>query len=264
MRFFSLAFFAAIAVCPSLAHGQNGSQAVQQAQPRGRGLAAIQQAGAAQKYLFVFFWRAQDAQTDQMWKSLQAAIAKTTDRATYTSLRVDDPTEKPLVDRYGIDRAPLPLVLALAPCGAVTKAFVGRLEENQLAAAFVSPCTERCMKALQDRKLVLLCVQNQGARIQPAVSQGVLDFKADQHYAAYTEVVCLNPGEAAEAGFLKDLQIDPRTPNLVTVLMSPPGSMVGRFDGPVTKEQLVAKLAAAQSGCCPGGKCGPGGCCPKH
>ena len=45
--------------------------------------------------------------------------------------------------------------------------------------------------------------------------------------------------------------------------MAPPGTVVGKFDGAVTKNELVAKLASAQSACGPGGKCGPGGCGPK-
>ncbi len=71
----------------------------------------------------------------------------------------------------------------------------------------------------------------------------------------------LHAGDAAEAAFLKDLRVDPKTTDRVTVLMAPPAAVVGTFTGEVTKEQLVAKLKAAQSGCCPGGKCGPGGCC---
>ena len=61
--------------------------------------------------------------------------------------------------------------------------------------------------------------------------------------------------------FLKDLRVDPKTTAKVTVLIAPPAKVVGTFVGEVTKDQLVAKLKAAQSCCCPGGKCCPGGCC---
>ncbi len=44
---------------------------------------------------------------------------------------------------------------------------------------------------------------------------------------------------------------------LYEMVTSPDCFVVGTFSGEVTKEQLVAKLKSAQSGCCPGGKCGP-------
>ena len=49
----------------------------------------------------------------------------------------------------------------------------------------------------------------------------------------------------------------------ITVFLAPPGAMIGKFGSEASKEVLVAKLVAAQSSCCPGGKCGSGGCGPK-
>jgi hypothetical protein len=169
-----------------------------------------------------------------------------------------------LIERYGMSRAPLPMVLAIAPCGAITKALLKTVDEKQLREAFVSPGTALCMKHLQAKKLVLLCVWPKGPRVQQvSLQQGVKDFADDPEYADNVAVVHLNAGDAAEAGFLKDIKVDPQTTAPVTVLMSPPAAVVGTFVGEVTKEQLVGKLRAAQSSCCPGGKCGPGGCCPK-
>ncbi len=235
-----------------------------QAQAAGQGMAAIEQAAAAGKYLFVFFWKEQNPQSDAMWKVLEATVAKMPDRAMIAAVQATDPAERAIVDRYGMSRAPMPMVLALAPCGAITKAFPGKVEEGQLLAAFVSPCTEKCMKALQDRKLVLLCVQNANANVDPAALQGVHEFKSDQNYTAATEVVYLNSAEPAETTFLHSLQINPQTASPVTVFMAPPGTIVGKFEGRVSKQQLVATLASAQSAGCPGGKCGPGGCGPKR
>ena len=229
----------------------------------GQGLTAMARAAAANKYLFIFFWKEKSSQADAVWNVLQPGMGRLAEWADWTSVRITDPAEKPIVERFGVDRAPMPLVLALAPNGAITKAFPVKLEESQLRAAFVSPGTELCLKALQDRKLVLLCV---GEALPPqnrlAVPLGVGQFKADPRYAPVTEVILLDPREPAEKGFLKELQIDPRV-GPVTVLMAPPGGVVGKFPGSVSKEQLVAKLATASSAC-PGGKCGPNGCGPKR
>ena len=77
--------------------------------------AAIQQAAAANKYAFVFFWKEKDERTDQARSALEAAAAKLADLADVVAVEATDPAEKPLVDRYGMSRAPLPMVLAIAP-----------------------------------------------------------------------------------------------------------------------------------------------------
>lgn len=229
-----------------------------------QGQAVIDRAAAAQKYVFLFFWKEKNPQTDKAWNILQPAMANMADTAEVASIQATDPAEKQIVDKYSVSRSPMPLVLAVAPCGAITKAFTGAFDENKLRTAFVSRCTAECMKALQDRKLVLLCVEPPSSQVmEVSLQKGVEDFTGDKQYAQNSKVVAVNAGDPAEAAFLKDLRVDPQTAARVTVLMAPPATVVGTFAGEVTKDQLVAKLKAAQSDPCAGGKCGPGGCGPK-
>ena len=192
-------------------------------------------------------------------------MAKMSDTAESVEIQTTDPAEQQIVTRYGVSRAPMPFVLAVAPNGAMTKGFPTRFDEKQLRQAFVSPCTAECMKALQDRKLVLLCVEPSSPKIkQVSLQKGVQDFTADEEYTKNSKVVAVNAGDSVEATFLKDLRVDSKTADRVTVLMAPPAAVVGTFVGDVTKDQLTAKLKSAQSGCCPGGGCCSGGsCCPK-
>jgi len=218
------------------------------------GAAAIDGAAKANKYLFVFFWKDDTQHSRVMRGVFQAAMAKLTAAAQSVEIQTGDPAEQQIVARYGVSRAPMPFVLAIAPNGAITKGLPTQFDENQLRQAFVSPCTAECMKALQDRKLVLLCVQNSATQLNVTAIQGARDFQADPRYAGHTEVVLLNSAEPREASFLKSLQVNPQTPQPVTVLMTPPGSVVGTFAGDVTKAQLVAKLMSASS-------CGPNCSC---
>ena len=242
------------------AQGLGGSSATQ-ASP---GQAAIEKAASANKFALVFFWKERSTQTDKVWASLQSAAARMTDWAEVTAVQATDPAEKQLVARYDLSRAPMPLTLAIAPCGAVTKALTGDITEAQLRTAYVSPCTQLCLKAIQDRKLVMLCVMDRKDPYRPvAVPQGVQDFKADGRYGPATEIVLVNAADEAESTLLQELQVNQSEPKPVTVLLAPPGSMVGKFDARATKEQMVAQLAAAQSNPCAGGVCGPNGCGPK-
>lgn len=228
-----------------------------------RGMAAVNGAARNGKYLFIFFWKDGDQQSRTMFGVYQSAMEKWAKSTDSIGVQIEDPREKPVVDRFGVSRAPMPLVLALAPNGAITKGFPVKFDEKQLRQGFVSPCTARCLKVLQDRKLVLLCVQNPRTQFSQAALRGARDFKADVRFAKATEILTLNPDDRSEAAFLKDLQVSPRTPTAVTILLAPPGTPIAKFAGPVTKDQIVAKVSSAKSGPCADGKCGPNGCAPK-
>jgi hypothetical protein len=121
---------------------------------------------------------------------------------------------------------------------------------------------EKCMKSLQENKLVFLCIQNSNTKANSDAMQGVHDFQADERFAPATQIVTLDPTDATEADFLRDLQVDPKTQEAVTVFLAPPGVPIAMYQGRTKKDELVATLSKASSACGPGG-CGPGGCAPK-
>jgi hypothetical protein len=225
----------------------------------GKGMAAIKQAADAGKYLFVFFSKAEDDQTLAMRKVFDDAMEKAADRAQAVAVNITDASEKAIVDKFDLSRTPMPLVLAMAPNGAITGGFPTKFEEQQLLDAFATAGAEKVMKQLQDGKAVFVCVQNDKTQSNDAAMQGVRDFKADVRFAGTTEIVTLDPSDKKEASFLTDLQVPPETKEAVTVLVVPPGKAIGRFDGATNKEALVDLLGKANAGC----GCGPGGCCPK-
>jgi hypothetical protein len=96
-----------------------------------------------------------------MWAVLQSALAKVPGRADSVSVNIADPLDQEMVKGYGVDRAPMPLVLVLAPNGAIMGGFPTQVEEAQLLAAFGTPGMEQTMKLLQERRLVFVCFQNQ-------------------------------------------------------------------------------------------------------
>ncbi|MCL4204593.1 MAG: hypothetical protein KJ000_19065 [Pirellulaceae bacterium] len=254
-----------LVVMTSAAVAQDGLRTARVPDVRGPSAAAaqIERAAAAQKFAFVFFWKEQTPQTDKAWAVLQAAANQMSDSMEIVAVHTADPAENAVVERFGASRAPSPLVLAVAPSGAVTKGFTGVFDEAQLRTAFVSPGTQLSLKAMQDRKLVLLCVLDQAGAGPVIVPAGVREFKADERFGSATEVVLVNGNDQKEISFLNELKVDPRSPKPFTVLLAPPGTVVGQFDGRASKDQMVAKLTTSMSSGCAGGSCGPGGCGPR-
>ena len=218
---------------------------------------AVGRAAKANKYAFVFVYRAGDEATQKARQAFDAGMEKLKDRAVTVALDTGDPLEQGFVTKYGLDRAPLPLVLAIAPNGAVTRSFSGQFGADQFETAFVSPGTQKSLKALQDRKLAFICVQNDKTKRNAEAMQGVKDFLADPQYAKTTELITLDPADAAEEAFLKQLKVDPKTEEAVTVFMAPPGMIVGTYKGETKKDVLIAATKKAAKGCDP-----KSGCCP--
>jgi hypothetical protein len=221
------------------------------------GATAIDEAAKANKFIFLFFYRAENEPTLAARKTFDAAMEKFAERATSTVVNVADPQEQALVNKYQVNRSPMPLVLAMAPTGAVTRGFPGQFTEAQLETAFVSPGMQKCLKALQDRKMAFLCVQNGTTQHNAEAMQGVKEFAADPQYAKTTEIITVDPTDAAEESLLKQFKVDPKTEEAVTVFLAPPGTMVGTYKGEIKKDVLVAAAKTAAKGCTPGGSCCP-------
>ncbi len=214
------------------------------------GQSSLADAAKQQKFAFILFYRANDATTQAMYKVLNAELARR-NNAAFVPVNITDPQEKAVVDQFDASRTPMPAVMAVAPNGAITGVFAKTLAPAQVAAAIVTPAQTRCMRALQDKKLVLLCVQPTGSKDVPI---GVQQFKADKLNVNRTHLVSLQAGDPAEAKFLQQLKVRPDTRTTVTAFMAPPGVLLGTFNDRVTPTVLMTKLAAAGQ-CCDDPNC---------
>jgi len=226
--------------------------------------AALKKAADERKHLFLFVAENDSEETATAKRALEAAAAKIGDKAELAFIKRDDAAEKDTVEKFQLARAPMPIVLAFAPNGAITGAYFGeKLKDPQLQDSIASESEQQCMKALQDRKLVFVCVQNATTTSNDVAMKGVDEFKADTRFAQFTEVVKIDPAADAEQSFLTKLKIDPKATEATTAFLAPPGSLVSRVNGATSKDALVAALTAASSGGCGAGGCGPKGCGPR-
>ncbi|KLU05592.1 hypothetical protein RISK_002224 [Rhodopirellula islandica] len=248
---------AAICLAPVTARAESPLPTHSVSGPAG---AAMQKASQEGKYLFVYFWKQNDEQTQLMQGVFQQATTKMSDVADAISVQITDPNNAGVVKQFGVSRAPMPLALAIAPNGAVTGGLPVTFQEQQLRDAIVSPATATCLKAMQDRKLVLLCVK----RDTNAVAfQGAHALTQDERFAASTQIVNVDPTDASEQSFLQSLKVDVSAGKGVMVVLTPPGQPVATFAENATKDEIVERLTAASSACCPDGQCAPGQqCCP--
>jgi len=214
------------------------------------GQAALATAAAQQKFAFILFYRTNNATTQAMQKVLNAELGRR-DNAAFVPINITNPQEKAVVEQYDASRTPLPAVMAIAPNGAITGVFAQRLLPVHVETAIVTPGQTQCMRALQDKKLVLLCIQPSAAAQIPV---GVQQFRADKLNADRTHLVSIQAGDPAEAKFLQQLKVRSDTQSAVTAFMAPPGVLLGTFNDKVTSTILMTKLAAAGQ-CCSDPNC---------
>jgi hypothetical protein len=220
--------------------------------------AALQRAASADKTLFAFIFEGNDEATSAARKGFENTLAKLGDQVQCTMLDRTAPSEKGFVSKYGLDRAPMPMVLAVAPNGAITGGFpAAQATEQRLRDALASPGMQECLKALQERRLVMVCLQNSRTQANEEAMKGVNDFKANSQFGSVTDIVKVDPSDPREAKLLGQLQANPAANTATTAFLAPPGVLVAKVEGPTTKEALAASLQKAMASCAPGS-----GCCP--
>lgn len=226
----------------------------------GKVAAAMSRAAEDNAYLFAFFYDKDDAATRAARKTFEEAVQKLTPVPQSVAVDRTAPEEEELVAKFGIDRAPAPFALALAPNGAVTGGFkAAEATEERLRDAVASTGLQQCLKALQAQRLVLVCLQNDRTQANAAAMKGVNEFKIDPKYGALTDIVKVDPSDAKEAKLLAQLQADPLAKEATTVMLASPGVLVAKVSGPTSKDSLMAPLQKAMAACGPGAS---PGCCP--
>ncbi len=237
-----------------------GMVSVKASEPLSKGMAALEKAGATNKYLFIFFYKSDDETTISKRTLFDKTLSTLNEKADALAIKIDNPTESEFVKKFEAEQAPMPLVLAVASNGAVTAGFPVEFTAEKLKDAFATPCMEKSLRALQDQKIVLVCIQNDSIKASDTAMKGVKDFKSDSQYSKFTEIIKLDPSDIAERDFLENLLIETAPEEAITLLMVPPGNILKTFTGATTKAEIVQVITKA------GANCGPGsspGCCPS-
>ena len=219
--------------------------------------AAIQAAAKQNLYIFAIFFKQNDEASTKMLEEAKKLQAQHSSRANFISIDITDTANKELMTRYGVDRAPIPLTLVIAPNGAVTAGYPNKINKTDLSEAFVSNGMAAVLKILQGGKLAVICVQNSNTKLNKeslAVAEGLGN---DAMFRNAIEIVKIDPSDASEAKLIQSCRVDTKSQNAQLVIIAPPGRIVGTFDGTATTETIIAALTKAFSG---GGGCAPGGC----
>ena len=217
---------------------------------------AIAQAQQNGDFLYMLFYEKKDDSFQEMQKTVQS-FSKNSAKAikTYTALTTDI-KESDVIQKYGINRVSLPVLLAFAPNGAITGGFPQKVTEKQLSSCMVSRLIMNVLKSVQAQKIALVLLQNKNTKFNTETTNVADEFSKDERLIGYVDIIKQDPNDGEIKDFLTQCKIESATKEATTVLIVPPGKIGGVYSGKVTKEILIAGLASCSSGGC-GSSCGP-------
>ena len=216
---------------------------------------AIDQAQQNGDFLCVQFYEKKDDTFKQMRKTVQVFSKNSAKTIRMYDALTTDGKETEAIQKYGINRAPLPVLLVFAPNGAVTGGFPQKVTEEQLSSSMVPKLIMDILKTVQARKIALVLLQNSKTKYNAETALTADEFARDPRLNGYVDIIKQDPSDEEIKDFLKQCNIANTTEEAATVLVVPPGQIGGVYSGKTTKNTLIAGLASCSSGC--GSGCGP-------
>lgn len=230
----------------------NSSAMAQQREESSSLQSTLRQSAESGKFTFIVFSRGNQEATRGFYQRTQVELAPYEEKVVITAGRVDDPAEQALVEKLGIARAPMPMAVVIAPNGAVTGLFPRKITPEQVAAAIVSPVMMKCMKELQDQKLVFVCLTRTD-RVD--VPEGVQTVQRLPQFKDRISLVEMRLDDPAETRFYQQMELNTDQVNgPYAVLIAPPGALIGHFDTRASAAQIAAAIHKAGQ-CCEDENC---------
>lgn len=219
---------------------------------------AIHAAQNDKQYLFLLFYDKKGESLKAMESAINDFRNKTSEKSLFYKVRTTDKKEKDTIAKYGIERASLPVLLVFAPNGAVTGGFPGKVSVDELKRSMVTDLVMDILKTMQGRKIALVLLQNSKTKFNKESLKAAEDFSNDARLKGYVDIIKADPRDSKNSDFLNNAKISKDDDKAAVVFIVPPGSIVNVYKGNITKDTLMACLAA-----CTSGGSGSSKCCPR-
>ena len=163
----------------------------------------------------------------------------------------DDPKEQELVNLFKIKE--FPVVLAIAPNGAVTGYFSKTVDKNALIESLITLKETDIIKSLQEGQVVFLCFHKDTDPNTLAIKSNLNSVASN--FKGAVDVIYASSDDKEEEKLREKFQISSETATAFIIV--PPGRAVAKLEGQdITKANLMRILYAS----CGGGSCSPSGC----
>jgi len=214
---------------------------------------AIDETSKAGQFLCLVFYEAHDASLTSLSSTISTFKKTSKKKFVAYNAKMSDPANKEIVDKYGIQSTDLPMVLVIAPNGAVTGGAPKTVTADQLKQfTGISDLMLKVIKPLQERKVALVALQNQSTKSNAESWSGVNDFANDTLYKDLVAAIKADPAAAGSQDFVKQCGLMTTLTEATVVVLMPPSKIAKVLSGKLTKADILKSLqsCSAGSGCC--------------
>ena len=205
------------------------------------------------KAVFIVVTQADARGTDRAIGIANQAIALAPNAAVVVLDRTA-PENRPLVDRFRVLGAPVPLILVLASNGVLAGgALLKDATPQNLVATIPTPKKAEMLMHLHLKHPVFVVVSKK-TMIEARGSVFEACTKAMQLLEKKAGTVVVDSDDKAEKAWLKELNIGAKETTPVTIVFNAKGQKTQVFRSVMTGEQLV-QAVKKKLPCCPGGDC---------
>lgn len=158
---------------------------------------ALARAKQRNRYLFVLLFDERNAAYHKLRQQVRAAMEGMKKKGDFLELDAAAAEGNSLRKKHGLTQDPLPIVLAIAPSGIMTRAYEGVCSPYHLESAIVSPATAALTQALRQDAATILLFTNSSLPDRKAVRGALIEFAASLDTTP--EVIEIDPGDKEEA-----------------------------------------------------------------
>ncbi|MBN2442191.1 MAG: thioredoxin family protein, partial [Spirochaetales bacterium] len=203
---------------------------------------AIEYVKSTGQYLFLLFYETKDESFNSLKQNVNDFINKSDHNIFRFDASATDNSSKEIIQKYNIGTQKLPFLLVFTATGAPTGGFPGQVTDEQLENCFVSEFTERLLGVLQEEKIALVLLQNNSTQYNRESLKAAEYFSRDKGLKAKVEIIKKDPDNPSVKDFLVKIQLDKKINESTIVLLVPPGSVAGIFNGKTDKEALIGAI----------------------
>jgi hypothetical protein len=192
-----------------------------------------------------------------------ANSAKKTHKASSAVIKLNtaDEANSPLVTKYRLAGAPMPLILVLDKNGTVSGGYeLKDATAEKLADLIPSPKMSELLQGLSNGKSAYIVVYKESMTSKKSIMDNCAVACSKMDNKSVTILVALD--DKKETKLLQTLKCDVNAKEPVTYVINTSGQVAGTFNGLTDVNTLVSTAKKAPAGgCCPGGA--PAGGCKK-
>ena len=199
---------------------------------------------AAGKFFVAMFTDSTASVTPEQVAALNEAGRKAGTQGTFVHIDLSKPGQSHIKKALDLGRTPMPVVVAVAPTGAITKTLVGKWDAKAISEAFVGPGVQATLGALQCGKLAVVLVQASDAADRNEARAGwmaLFDEDNEEHAddRAILVAIHVDPSKEVDRDLCAQLRINPSIKTSTTVVLAPPHKELGRIEGATTVKRLL-------------------------